>query len=64
MTRILDLSYIADYFALKAEWRFEDVLVHMLDPVIQSDLLPEERGGREAEDRDVRTPLAEEPGKL
>ena len=63
-TRALDISITAEFYALKAEWSFEDVLVHILEPVIYSELLPEERGGREAEDRDVHAPLSDDPGNL
>ncbi len=47
---VFDSAIISDFYALTAEVEFDDLMVHLIEP---GDLLPEERGGREAEDRHV-----------
>ena len=56
---VLDSAIVSDFYAMRAEWTFEDLMVHLLEP--KNDLLREERGGREAEDREVHPNLSEEP---
>ena len=56
---VFDSAFTSDYFSLTAEVEFDDLMVHLIEP---GDLLPEERGGREAEDREVRPTLVNEPG--
>ena len=58
---VLDSSYLSEYFYLKTQLAFENVLVHMMEPVIYNDLLQEERAGPEPEDHDVHATLSKEP---
>jgi len=55
---VFDSAIVSDYYALTAGVEFEDLMVHLIEP---RDLLLEERGGREAEDREVH-PTLSEPG--
>ena len=55
---VLDSAIISEYYALTADIQFENLMVHLIEP---RDLLPEERGGLEAKDREVH-PTLSEPG--
>ena len=58
---VYDTGLIFDFFTMKTEQKFENVLVHLMEPVIQSVALQDERSGWDAEDHDVHSSLADEP---